>query len=74
MASEAAVMMEPAIEPAAYDLREFCRVHSIGKTYAYQQIREGRLVARKAGKKTLIMREAAIAWRANLPTIRPQEK
>jgi len=50
-------------------LAEFCRDHSVGKTYAYEEIGAGRLQASKAGRKTVITAEAAEAWRASLPKI-----
>jgi hypothetical protein len=64
-----------AAEPAAYDIESFCHAHHVGRTFVYSEIRAGRLVARRAGRKrTLITREAAAAWREALPIINRQEK
>lgn len=41
-------------EPLAYSVADACRVSSIGRTRLYQLIGEGRLQARKVGKRTLI--------------------
>ena len=41
-------------EPLAYSVADACRVSSIGRTRLYQLIGEGRLHARKIGKRTLI--------------------
>ena len=41
-------------EPLAYSIADACRVSSIGRTRLYQLIGEGRLEARKIGKRTLI--------------------
>lgn len=41
-------------QPLAYSVAEAIRVSSIGKTRLYQLIAEGRLQARKVGKRTLI--------------------
>jgi excisionase family DNA binding protein len=41
-------------EPLAYSVAEACRVSSIGKTRLYALIAEGRLEARKIGKRTII--------------------
>ncbi|MBE9169877.1 helix-turn-helix domain-containing protein [Pleurocapsales cyanobacterium LEGE 06147] len=41
-------------EPLAYSVADACRVSSIGRTRLYQLIGEGRLQARKIGKRTLI--------------------
>ena len=40
--------------PLAYSIADACRVSSIGKTRLYALIKEGRLEARKIGKRTLI--------------------
>jgi excisionase family DNA binding protein len=42
------------LEPLAYNIADACRVSSIGRTRLYQLISEGRLEARKIGKRTLI--------------------
>lgn len=41
-------------EPLAYSIADACRVSSIGRTRLYQLIGEGRLEARKLGRRTLI--------------------
>lgn len=43
-----------ALAPLAYSVAEACKVSSIGKTYLYQLINEGRLQTCKIGKRTLI--------------------
>lgn len=43
-----------ALAPLAYSISEACKVSSIGRTYMYQLINEGKLEARKLGKRTLI--------------------
>ena len=44
----------PDFEPLAYSVADACRVSSIGRTRLYQLINEGRLEAKKIGKRTLI--------------------
>lgn len=56
----------------AFTLEEFCVRYAIGRTAAYQQINKGRLEARKFGKRTMIPREAAHRWFAELPRLRPR--
>jgi len=50
--------------------REFCLSNKIGMTRFYEEINTGRLVARKLGRKTLIAKEAAQAWRDALPAMK----
>lgn len=47
-------MREIPIQPLAYSVADACRVSSIGRTRLYALINEGRLEARKIGKRTLI--------------------
>lgn len=42
------------LEPLAYSINEACRVSSLGRTRLYELIGEGRLDARRIGKRTLI--------------------
>ena len=58
--------MSTNIEPQVYDLASFCKDYSISRSFAYLEIKAGRLKPFKAGRKTLISREAAEAWRRGL--------
>ena len=53
-------------EQQAYDIKSFCEAHSISRSFAYLEIKAGRLKPFKAGRRTLISREAAEEWRRNL--------
>ena len=58
--------MSAHVEPQVYDLASFCKAYSISRSFAYLEIKAGRLKSFKAGRKTLISREAAEAWRREL--------
>jgi excisionase family DNA binding protein len=47
-------MPTDTFEPLAYSISDACRASSLGRTRLYQLIAEGRLEARKIGKRTLI--------------------
>lgn len=51
----------------AFAIREFCFLYGIGRTTAYAEIAAGRLHAVKAGRRTLIIEDAAESWLAALP-------
>ena len=51
----------------AYTVREFCRAYGIGRSLTYIEIAAGRLLVRKAGRRTLILKADADAWLASLP-------
>lgn len=42
------------LQPLAYSVKEACKVTSLGKTYLYHLIKEGRLEVRKIGNRTII--------------------
>jgi excisionase family DNA binding protein len=52
----------------AYSVENFGQVFNIGRSMIYEEIRAGRLKARKAGARTLITHEDAMAWLNALPT------
>jgi hypothetical protein len=53
--------------PLAFSVETFAAVHAIGRSTAYNEIKSGRLKARKCKGRTLVTAEDAAAWRANLP-------
>lgn len=61
-------------QKVAFDLPSFCRVYSIGRVKAYQEINEGRLRATKLGRRTLIGASDAEAWFSSLPPFIPNSQ
>jgi hypothetical protein len=55
----------------AFSVDQFARRNGVGRTLVYQEIQEGRLVARKGRGRTLITIEDAKAWREQLPKVMP---
>jgi excisionase family DNA binding protein len=53
----------------AMSIRDFCERYDVGRTTVHQEIKEGRLKARKAGRRTLIGDDDARAWWLALPTL-----
>jgi excisionase family DNA binding protein len=60
--------------PQAFTVLEFAKRNGIGHDKVYAEIRAGRLVARKSGRRTLIFEEAERAWREALPMLVLPEK
>jgi hypothetical protein len=58
----------PQFEPQAYDIRSFCAAYSVSRSFAYLEIKAGRLKPLKAGRRTLIPRQAAEDWLNALDT------
>ena len=53
--------------PQAFDVPQFCAAHSISRSLFYLMQRNGRGPRTfKAGRRTLVSREAAEEWRARM--------
>lgn len=57
------------LDNGAFSIEGFCAWAGIGRTAAYEEIKCGRLTAKKRGARTLIPRHAARNWLNNLPPI-----
>ena len=55
------------MERIAYSVDEAAQSAGIGLTKLREEIREGRLVARKIGKRTVVTVTDLAAWAAQLP-------
>jgi hypothetical protein len=55
--------------PRAMSLAEFCQRYNIGRTKAYEQIKQKRLKARKCDKRTIIGEDDAEQWFSSLPQV-----
>lgn len=53
----------------AYSVNEAAKAAGIGLTKLREEIRAGRLVARKLGKRTLVNSQDLLTWSENLPRI-----
>jgi hypothetical protein len=53
----------------AYTIKELKEAGIIGPTKAYAEINAGRLIARKVGKKTVILEQDLKAWLDALPRL-----
>jgi hypothetical protein len=53
-------------ERNCFSLKEFCFRNAIGRTTAYKEIKAGRLLTKKVGKRTLISIEEEARWLGSL--------
>jgi excisionase family DNA binding protein len=56
--------------PLAYNIDEACAAARAGRTAIYEAIRNGALVARKRGRKTLILPEDLRRWVEGHPAVK----
>jgi excisionase family DNA binding protein len=53
----------------AMSIAEFCERYGTGRTKTYEELKSGRLRARKIGKRTIITEDDAEDWLLRLPVI-----
>jgi hypothetical protein len=53
----------------ALSIDRFCKLYGLRRTFAYAQIKEGKLRAVKCGNRTLILGRDAEAWALSLPEL-----
>jgi excisionase family DNA binding protein len=58
--------------PLAYSIAEACAVARAGRTAIYEAIREGALIARKRGRKTIILPDDLRRWVEGHPALEPK--
>jgi hypothetical protein len=54
----------------AFAVREFCARYGICRQTFYDELKRGRIKAKKLGKKTVILRADAEAWATSLPALK----
>jgi excisionase family DNA binding protein len=74
MTTETTNLTSQTMFPMAYSIANFGRFFSIGRSTIYEEIRSGRLKIHKAGARTLISHDDAIAWLNALPTREGQSR
>ena len=71
MSREAKAGKAPA--PLAVSVEEAALISGLGRTSIYGAVKSGALKARKAGRRTIVLKSDLQAWLAALPTIEPAE-
>jgi hypothetical protein len=64
--------MQSVLLQKSYSLDEFARLNDIALTTVRGEIKSGRLIARKIGRRTIITPEDATDWRDRLPKVQPR--
>jgi len=61
-------------EKRAFSIEEFCRRFGIGRTKVYEELKRGRLRARKIGRRTIVTEDDAEAWLRRLPLVKMADR
>lgn len=62
------IKAEP-IRAAVLSVNDFCQWAGIGRTAFYAELKAGRLVARKFGRRTIVPMSEAEKWLDSLPVV-----
>jgi excisionase family DNA binding protein len=57
----------------AFSVEEFCQRFGVGRTKVYEELKLGRLRARKIGRRTIIAEDDAEDWSRSLPIMNATE-
>jgi hypothetical protein len=65
------IKMHEPIRKLAYSIAELTEISGIGRSFLYEEIKAGRLVVTKAGRRSLVLYDDALAWLTTLPKLTP---
>ena len=55
----------------AYSINQYSKVSGLGRSFLYEEIRNGKLEARKAGRRTVILHDEGQRYLKSLPALSP---
>lgn len=58
-------------DKAAFSINEVVNQSGLSRTTVYEAMNDGSLIARKHGRRVLILRADLLRWLEDLPTIEP---
>jgi hypothetical protein len=61
--------MPEQLRKLAYSIAELTEMSGVGRSYLYEEIKAGRLVVTKAGRRSLVLHNDALAWLDSLPKL-----
>ncbi len=65
-------MQVATADTLAFSVEEAAKAAGLGRTLIFQEIRNGNLIARKIGRRTVILREDLERWLKSRPSARVQ--
>jgi hypothetical protein len=55
----------------AYSIAELCQMAGVGRSFLYEEVKAGHLVLTKAGRRSIVLHDDAVAWLTHLPKRAP---
>jgi hypothetical protein len=53
----------------AYSIAELCEMAGVGRSFLYEEVKAGHLVVTKAGRRSIVLHDDAVAWLTALPKL-----
>jgi hypothetical protein len=53
----------------AYSIAELSEMAGVGRSFLYEEVKAGHLVVTKAGRRSIVLHNDAVAWLAKLPKL-----
>jgi len=55
----------------AYSIAELGKMAGVGRSFLYEEVKAGHLILTKAGRRSIVLHDDAIAWLTALPKLAP---
>jgi hypothetical protein len=55
----------------AYSIAELSEMAGVGRSFLYEEVKAGHLVVTKAGRRSIVLHDDAVAWLTALPKLAP---
>lgn len=55
----------------AYSIAELSEMAGVGRSLLYEEVKAGHLVLTKAGRRSIVLHDDAVAWLTKLPKLPP---
>jgi hypothetical protein len=65
------IEMPEQIRKLAYSIAELTEISGVGRSFLYEEIKARRLTVTKAGRRSLVLYDDALAWLTRLPKLTP---
>ena len=63
--------MPEQLSKLAYSIAELCQMAGVGRSFLYEEVTAGHLVLTKAGRRSIVLHDDAVAWLIKLPKFAP---
>ena len=55
----------------AYSIDQLSEMAGVGRSFLYEEVKAGHLVLTKAGRRSIVLHDDAVAWLSKLPKLAP---